>query len=439
MDVKLPPLGESADSGTVVTILVKEGDQIQKGQTIIELETGKAVTPIPSSAAGQVTKIIVKEGAKISVGAPILSLAGGESSAPAPSGPAAKPAATTKPGASKKAAPVEELEKETDEAAAPGDYEYEGTLPPPASPSLRRLAHDLGIDLRKIKGSENGGRIVLGDLKTYIQGLQKRSAQSAARAAAGASSASEPARPVTPLPDFSKFGPIAKRPMTPLRKVISQRMSENWNAIPHVTQFDEIDITALMELRKKFSEAYEKKGAKLTVTTFLLKAVVNTLQKHPVFNTSLDEVAEEVIYKEYFHIGVAVDTDQGLLVPVIRNVDKKDLLQLSKELAELAAKARDRKVSMEELQGGTFTISNQGAFGGAHFTPIVNKPEVAILGVGKGAFKPVVTKEKKIESRLMLPVTLSYDHRVIDGGSAARFMVDLVAAFENFSAAEVKI
>ena len=439
MDVKLPPLGESADSGTVVTILVKEGDQIQKGQTLIEVETGKAVTPIPSSAAGQVTRIIVKEGAKISVGAPILSLAGGESAAPALSGSAAKPAAATKAVASRKAPAVEEVEAGTDDDAAPGDHEYEGTFPPPASPSLRRLAHDLGIDLRKVKGSQSGGRIVLGDLKAYIQGLQKRSAQPAGKAGSAGSQGAGPARPVTPLPDFSRFGPIAKRPMTPLRKVISQRMSENWNAIPHVTQFDEIDITALMELRKKFSGDYEKKGAKLTVTTFLLKAVVNTLRKHPVFNTSLDEAAEEVIYKEYFHIGIAVDTDQGLLVPVIRDVDKKDLLQLSKELAELAAKARDRKVSMEELQGGTFTISNQGAFGGAHFTPIVNKPEVAILGVGKGAFKPVVTKEKKIESRLMLPVTVSYDHRVIDGGSAARFMVDLVAAFENFSAAEVKI
>ena len=439
MDVKLPPLGESADSGTVVTILVKEGDQIQKGQTLIEVETGKAVTPIPSSAAGQVTRIIVKEGAKISVGAPILSLAGGESAAPARSGSAAKPAAATKAVASRKAPAVEEVEAGTDDDAAPGDHEYVGTFPPPASPSLRRLAHDLGIDLRKVKGSQSGGRIVLGDLKAYIQGLQKRSAQPAGKAGSAGSQGAGPARPVTPLPDFSRFGPIAKRPMTPLRKVISQRMSENWNAIPHVTQFDEIDITALMELRKKFSGDYEKKGAKLTVTTFLLKAVVNTLRKHPVFNTSLDEAAEEVIYKEYFHIGIAVDTDQGLLVPVIRDVDKKDLLQLSKELAELAAKARDRKVSMEELQGGTFTISNQGAFGGAHFTPIVNKPEVAILGVGKGAFKPVVTKEKKIESRLMLPVTVSYDHRVIDGGSAARFMVDLVAAFENFSAAEVKI
>lgn len=429
-------MGESADSGTVVNILVREGDQIQKGQTIIELETGKAVTPIPSSTGGQVSKIIVKEGAKISVGAPILSLAGGPSAAPTSSAPVAKPSQPARPNGSKKASSIQEEEVDTEDEPA-AEHEHEGAFPPPASPSLRRLAQDLGIDLRKVRGSENGGRIVLRDLKTYIQGLQKRSSQAGARP--GAEGRSERVRTVTPLPDFSKFGPIARRPMTPLRKVISQRMSENWNAIPHVTQFDEIDITSLMELRKEFSGAYEKKGAKLTVTTFLLKAVVNTLRKHPSFNSSLDEGAEEIITKEYYHIGMAVDTEQGLLVPVIRDVDKKDLLQLSKELAELAAKARDRKVSMEELQGGTFTISNQGAFGGAHFTPIVNKPEVAILGVGKGALKPVVTKEKKIESRLMLPVALSYDHRVIDGGSAARFMVDLVAAFENFSAAEVKI
>jgi pyruvate dehydrogenase E2 component (dihydrolipoamide acetyltransferase) len=194
-----------------------------------------------------------------------------------------------------------------------------------------------------------------------------------------------------------------------------------------------------MALRKKYVDAYEKKAAKLTVTSFAIKALANALKKHPIFNTSIDEVANEIIFKEYFHIGIAVDTEQGLMVPVLRDADKKDLVQISKELSDLAIKTRDRKISMEEMQGGTFTISNQGAFGGAHFTPIVNKPEVAILGMGKGAMKPIVTKENKIEARLILPVTLSYDHRVIDGGSAARFIVDLVAAFENFEESEVKI
>ena len=429
MDVKLPPLGEGADSGTVVSILVKEGDTIKKGQTIIELETGKAVMPISSSAGGQVSKIIVKEGQKISVGAPILSVTGG--AAETPSATAPKKAVPAKTSAKKAAAPVEEeeVEESTEE-----EFEYSSELPPPASPSLRRLAQDLGIDLRKVRGSEGGGRIVLADLKSYVQNLQR-----AAKSKAPAAAAGHPAVKAAPQIDFSRFGSIYKRPMTELRKIIAQRMTENSVTIPHVTQFDNVDLTNIMALRKKYVEAYEKKGAKLTVTSFAIKALVNTLKKHPLFNTSLDEVSQEIIFKEYFHIGIAVDSDQGLMVPVLRDADKKDLVQISKEMADLAAKTRDRKISMEELQGGTFTISNQGAFGGAHFTPIVNKPEVAILGMGKGAMKPIVTKENKIEARLILPVTLSYDHRVIDGGSAARFIVDLVAAFESFDEAALKV
>jgi pyruvate dehydrogenase E2 component (dihydrolipoamide acetyltransferase) len=427
MDVKLPPLGEGADSGTVVNILVKNGDQIAKGQTIIELETGKAVTPISSSAGGQVAKIIVKEGQKISVGAPILSLEGGTTEAPAA---APKTPATAKAPV-KKAAPIEE-EEATEESEE--DFEYSGEFPPPASPSLRRLAHDLGIDLRKVRGSEGGGRIILADLKSYIQNLQ-HAAKAKAPAAIPGGATPKPA----PQVDFSRFGSIYKRPMTELRKIIAQRMTENSATIPHVTQFDDIDLTNIMTLRKKYAEAYEKKGAKLTVTSFAIKALVNTLKKYPLFNTSLDEVSQEIIFKEYFHIGIAVDSDQGLMVPVLRDADKKDLVQISKDLSDLAARTRDRKISMEEMQGGTFTISNQGAFGGAHFTPIVNKPEVAILGIGKGAMKPIITKENKIEARLILPVTISYDHRVIDGGSAARFVVDLVEAFQNFSETDVKI
>jgi pyruvate dehydrogenase E2 component (dihydrolipoamide acetyltransferase) len=430
MDVKLPMLGEGADSGTVVSILVHEGDSVTKGQTLIELETGKAVTPIPSSSAGQVTKVIVKEGQKISVGAPIVSLAAG----------AAEPASTPEPKKAAAKAPVKKVAataepaEETEETEE--EFEYSGELAPPASPSLRRLAQDLGIDLRKVRGSEGGGRIVLADLKSYVQRLQSLAKKTRTPSATAPNGQ---AKAVTERVDFSRFGSIYKRPMTPLRKVIAQRMTENWNTIPHVTQFDDIDLTNIMELRKKYVAAYEQKGAKLTVTGFVLKAVVNTLKKHPLFNSSLDEIAEEIVFKEYFHLGIAVDTEQGLIVPVLRDVDKKSLLELSRELAELAEKTRDRKIGMDQLQGGTFSISNQGAFGGSHFTPIVNKPEVAILGLGKGAMKPIVTKENKIEARLILPVTISYDHRVIDGGAAARFMVDLVAAFQNFDEAEVKI
>jgi pyruvate dehydrogenase E2 component (dihydrolipoamide acetyltransferase) len=422
MDFKLPPLGEGADSGTVVSILVKEGDQIKKGQSLIEIETGKAVAPVPSPGAGKVSKIHVKEGAKISVGQTLLSLDGDESSPPPGSAPAtvaakarpAKTAPTTR--ATAPAAPQAEEPAET-----PEEFEYTGAFAPPAAPSIRRIARELGIDLRKIQGSANGGRIVMADLKGYIQSLR--------RMAAPAPAAPEPT-------NFGQWGQIAKRPMTALRKVISQRMAENWVAVPRVTQFDEADLSRVMELRKTHNSEFEKKGAKLTVTPFAIKAVVAALKKHPVFNSSLDTAAAEIIFKEYYNIGLAVDTDQGLIVPVIKNADKKSLADISREVNDLAAKTRDRKVSLEDLRGGTFTISNQGGIGGAHFTPIVNLPEVAILGLGRGALKPVV-RGASIEPRLMLPLCLSYDHRVIDGGEAVRFILDLIQELENFPEKEL--
>jgi len=245
-------------------------------------------------------------------------------------------------------------------------------------------------------------------------------------------------KPVAEQIDFSQWGPVTKKPVTPLRQVIARRMVESWTTIPHVTQFDEADFAQLNALRKKFAPAYEAKGAKLTLTPFVLQALVVTLKKHPIFNSSLDEAASEIVFKEYFHIGIAVDTEQGLIVPVIRDVDKKSMLELVKELEQLAQKARERKVTAEELKGGTFTISNQGAIGGAHFTPIVNRPQVAILGLGRGAMKPVV-RDGKVEARLMTPLALSYDHRVIDGGEAARFIVDLVRAIEEFKEEVVKL
>jgi pyruvate dehydrogenase E2 component (dihydrolipoamide acetyltransferase) len=289
----------------------------------------------------------------------------------------------------------------------------------------------LGIDLGRVRGSEPGGRIVIGDIRAYIQRLQKLTEKP---------KPGEPAqvKPVAEQIDFSKWGPVSKKPLTQLRQVIARRMLENWNAIPHVTQFDEADFSRLNELRKQHAPAYEQKGTRLTLTPLVVKALVETLKKHPIFNSSLDEVAQEVVLKEYFHIGIAVDTEQGLIVPVIRDADKKSVLELSKELEQLAQKARDRKVTAEELKGGTFTISNQGAIGGAHFTPIINKPEVAILGIGRGAMKPVA-RDGKVEVRLMTPLGLSYDHRVIDGGAAARFIVDLVRALQEFEEAQVKI
>jgi pyruvate dehydrogenase E2 component (dihydrolipoamide acetyltransferase) len=424
MDVKLPHLGEGADSGTVVNLFVKEGDQIAKDQPILELENEKAVATIPSTAAGTVTKVYVKSGDKISVGARLVTLSGAAGDA-AP----AKSAGET-PNAKAKPAPAPKAEEsEETESAQSGESLEKSNASVAAAPSIRKLARDLGIDLTHIRGSALGGRITTEDVRSYIQRLQRLASQP--KSGAGG-------KPPAESVDFSKWGSVTKKPLTPLRQVIGRRMTENWNTIPHVTQFDDADITGLLALRKKYVEAYEKQGARLTVTSFVLKAVADTLKKHPVFNSSLDEVANEIVFKDYVHIGIAVDTEAGLIVPVIRDVDKKDLVQISKELEELAKKARDRKVSGEELKGGSFTISNQGGIGGAHFTPIVNKPEVAILGLGKGALKAVV-RDGKIEPRTMLPIGLSYDHRVIDGGNAARFTVDLIKAIENFDENAVKI
>lgn len=247
-----------------------------------------------------------------------------------------------------------------------------------------------------MRGSENGGRIVLADLRAYIQRLEKlaTAGKSAKPSVAPAAAAVAAPAPVVESIDFSKWGPVTKKPLSVLRKVISHRMTENWNTIPHVTQFDNADITALLELRKQHAAAYEAKGAHLTLTGFAIKAVVAALKLHPTFNASLDTATGEVVLKNYFHIGIAVDTDGGLLVPVIRNADQKSLFELSKELQDLATRARDRKIALEEMKGGTFTISNQGGIGGAHFTPIVNKPEVAILGLGRGAWQAVVREKK---------------------------------------------
>jgi pyruvate dehydrogenase E2 component (dihydrolipoamide acetyltransferase) len=430
MDLKLPHLGEGADSGTVVNLFVKEGDTIEKDQPILELENEKAVASIPSTGEGTVTKIFVKTGDKISVGQRILSF--NETGAGTPKAPPkrepAKSAATAP-------APAREDAQEPQEDAKEPAGELKPGLVPAAAPSLRKLAGELGIDLAQVRGSERGGRIVLADIRAYIQRLQQVAGQPKAAPASPAAAAAP--RPAVEKIDFSRWGKVSRQPLSPLRQTIARRMTENWNTIPHVTQFEDADITALMELRKKYAAAYEQRGARLTLTSFALKAVVETLKKHPAFNSSLDEATQEIVMKEYFHIGVAVDTEAGLIVPVIRDVDKKNLVELSKELEDLAKKARDRKVSSEDLKGGSFTISNQGGLGGAHFTPIVNKPEVAILGLGRGALKAVV-REKAIEPRMMLPLALSYDHRVIDGGAAARFIVDLVRAFESFNEDEVK-
>ncbi len=433
MDVKLPKLGEGADSGVVVNLFVKEGDTVAKDQAILELENEKAVASIPSTAAGVVARIYVKPGDRIGIGQRILTL--NESGQPAAAAPAAGKAGSPLPagGAHGVTRPTEKIEDEDENEHEEEEKQNEpaSTVVPVAAPSVRKMARELGIDLRRVRASEAGGRVVLADVRNYIQRLI-----AAAKPKAGG--AHGVTRPTVEQIDFSKWGPVSKKPLSPLRQVIARRMGESWNAVPRVTQFDEADFTRLNELRKKFAAKYEKKGARLTLTPLVLQAVAETLKKHPLFNSSLDEAANEIVLKEYYHIGIAVDTEQGLIVPVLRDVDKKSIFDLAKELEQLAAKARDRKISAEELKGGTFTISNQGAIGGAHFTPIVNVPEVAILGLGRGAMKPVA-RDEKVVIRMMTPLGLSYDHRVIDGGEAARFIVDLVAALQDFKEAAVKI
>jgi pyruvate dehydrogenase E2 component (dihydrolipoamide acetyltransferase) len=423
MDIKLPPLGEGADSGTVVNVFVKPGDTITQGQALLELENEKAIASIPATAGGVVNKVFVKAGDKISVGQRILSLGGGAELEPQQTPSPAPTKATAQVTAVATAPAVSEPASELVEEDFP-----KPVAAPVASPSVRRIARELGIDLGRVRGSEAGGRIVMGDIRTYIEKLQEVALKPKATPAAAAEAA--PAKP-TPEPiDFSKWGPITRQPTSMLRQTIARRMWESWNTIPQVTQFDEADFTRLNVLRKQFAAAYEQKGSRLTVTPLILRALVDTLKLHPIFNSSLDETTQDIVFKQYVHLGIAVDTEQGLLVPVIRDADKKSVLELAKELESLAQRARDRKVSREEMQGGTFTISNQGAIGGSHFTPIINKPEVAILGIGRGAMKPVV-RDGQIEARLLVPLALSYDHRVIDGGSAARFMVDFVKSLQE--------
>jgi pyruvate dehydrogenase E2 component (dihydrolipoamide acetyltransferase) len=433
MDVRLPLLGEGADSGTVASLLVKAGDTVSKDQPILELESEKAVATIPSPQAGRIAAIHVKEGDTVKVGQLILTLGDGGATAAAAPAPAKNIDLSVGDEEEGPPAPgrrVVEAEEAADTGPAPD--RLPGGIPPPAAPTIRRLARELGIDLARVRGSERGGRIVMADLRRYIQRLQRAEAPAAASAPHAVSPGA--ARPASPPVDFAKWGPVERSKLTHLRTLISAKMSESWTTVPHVTQFDEADITAILEMKKRHDPAYEKRGGKLTLTTFALAAVAGVLKKHPLFNASIDLASGEMVRKLYYHIGIAVDTEQGLIVPVLRDVDTKSMLQLSSELNALAERTRARKVSLEEMQGGSFTISNQGGIGSGHFTPIVNIPEVAILGMGRGVLKTVV-RGGKAANRTMLPLSLSYDHRVLDGANAARFMVDLVAAFEGFDEA----
>ncbi len=419
MDVTLPRLAEGADAGTVVSIVVAEGDQVRVDQTLLELENEKAVAPIPSTGAGKVARIHVEVGQVVSVGQVLVTIDEDR---------AATAAAEEAP------VPAAERVDESSGAPLPVRAHVSGSgAPPPASPTVRKIARELGIDLARVRGSQRGGRIVLADVRSYIQGLQDMAFRPAAAAADDVS----PPDDVFQTLDLGRWGPVRRERMSPLRRTIAQRMTESWRSIPHVSQFDDADITDLMQARKRLATAYEKAGARLTVTSFAIKAVVSALAKYPAFKASVDYQAREIVTRDDCHIGVAVDTEAGLIAPVIRDADRKDLLELSTELDELAERTRQRRLSADEMQGATFTISNLGSIGGSYFTPVVNIPQVAVLGIGRGMQRPVV-RNRKVVPRLVLPLVLSYDHRVIDGADGARFLRELVRCLEDYPEADIK-
>ena len=458
-DFVIPELGENITGGDVVRILVKPGDTLKKDQPVLELETDKATIEVPSTVAGVVKELKIKSGEKVKVGQVVLSVdesaqgAGAESTAkgepagapgtsagakaPAPQGSKASPAekdheelagAEPPPGeeiADSKQQPAKETPSNVVEitrgaqrpAAAPAAAQTtpSGASNVPAAPSTRRYARELGIDLTGVEGTGPGGRVSIDDVHSTARGIILGGG---GRAAA------------SPLPDFSQWGEIERVPLRSIRKKTAERLSEAWATIPHVTQYDKADITELEKIRQKYSKRTEAAGGKLTITGIALKVIAAALKTFPQFNSSIDIAGESIVVKKYIHIGIAVDTDRGLLVPVIRDVDKKTLTDLSVELAAIADKAKAGKLQPSEMQGGSFTISNLGGIGGTYFSPIVNPPEVAILGISRSSTEPVWTNDA-FEPRLMMPLSLSYDHRVIDGATGIRFLRWVAEAFEQ--------
>lgn len=405
LDVAVPDIGGSTDVD-VIEICVAVGDEISEGDSLIVLESDKASMEIPSPTSGKVLSITLKEGDKVSMGSPLLKLqTAGPVAAPVVESPTAPKADTPKP--------LTTTELHPTEIASAGSETYAG-------PAVRKLARQMGVDLNKVKGTGPKSRISKDDVKAFV----KRALQSSSPAAATVASGS--GIPAIPAVDFAKFGDVELVKMSKIKKLTAANMSRNWLNVPHVTQFDDADITELEAFRKSMKAEAEKSGVKLTPLPFLLKACAAALRAEPSFNVSLHADGEHIVKKNYVNIGIAVDTPNGLMVPVIRDVDKKGLYELAKESVELAGKARDGKLLPKDMQGGCFTISSLGPIGGTGFTPIVNAPEVAILGVSKASIKPV-WDGKEFVPRQMLPLCLSYDHRAINGGDAGKFMTYLTA------------
>jgi pyruvate dehydrogenase E2 component (dihydrolipoamide acetyltransferase) len=443
-EFRLQELGENISQGDLVRLMIAPGAKVSEGQPVMELETDKAVVEVPSTVSGVVNEVKVKEGEKIKVGQVIFTLQGGTPS----------PAQTVRPPSQ----PVEHVsgqhgarlafqaairaEGKTEEQALPPDQPQprpaafsmptqlgkvagtEHREAVPAAPHTRRLARELGVDIYEVKGTGPGGRISEDDVKAHAKTLLLAAA-SAAQATPRAGHFAEPK-----LPDFAKWGKIERVPIRGIRRKTAEHLAESWNTIPHVTQHDRADITELEQLRARFAPKAEQAGGKMTVTAIALKVCAAALKVFPQFNATIDMEKQEIIYKQYVHIGVAMDTDRGLLVPVIRDVDKKNIVELAVELSQLSQKVRDKKITLAEMEGGTFTITNLGGIGGTAFTPIVNHPEVAILGLSRSRMEPEWIAGK-FEPRLILPLSLSYDHRLIDGADAARFLRWVAEAFEQ--------
>jgi pyruvate dehydrogenase E2 component (dihydrolipoamide acetyltransferase) len=424
-EIKLPELGENIEEGEVVDVKVAVGAEVKQGQAILEVEAEKSTVEVPSPSAGRISQIHVKKGDKVKTGQPLFLIETGatgqpapKSSAkqPAPAAAASQPAATAAPAPPPpKAAPapavVATAPRRQDNAAGAA-----AQMVVPAGPATRRLARELGIDLALVHSSAPGGRVTQEDVKAFVRDL-----------AAGASAAAPGAVKTPALPDFGKWGPIERKPMDAVRRKTAEQMAVAWSLIPHVTQHDLADITELESFRKQ----QDGHGPKVTITAFALKAVAIALKQFAQFNATIDLGNNQLILKQYYHLGIAVDTERGLLVPVLRDVDKKSVQDLAKEMAEVADRARQKKVAADELRGGTFTITNLGGIGGTYFTPIINWPEVAILGLSRSRLQPVFGASGQVTPRLMLPLSLSYDHRVIDGADAARFVRHIVEMLEN--------
>ncbi len=442
-EFKLPELGENISQGDLVRLMIAPGTNVAEGQPVMELETDIAVVEVPSSVTGVVKEVKVKEGEKVKVGQVMFTLEDGGASATEPaSAPPPVEHVSGQHGARLAFQAAIRAEGKTEEQALPPDQPREqsrvftmpaqlgkvaGTEPRepvPAAPHVRRLARELGLDIYEVKGSGPGGRINQDDVKAHAK-VVLTAAVSAIQAPPRAGHFIGPK-----LPDFAKWGKIERVSMRGVRRKTAEHLAESWNTIPHVTQHDRADITELELLRARFAPKAEEAGGKMTVTAIALKVCAAALKVFPQFNASIDMEKEEIVYKQYIHIGVAADTDRGLLVPVIRDVDKKNIVELAVELSQLSKKAREKKITPAEMEGGTFTITNLGGIGGVGFTPIVNHPEVAILGLSRSRTEPEWI-DGKFEPRLILPLSLSYDHRLIDGADAARFLRWIAEAFEQ--------